>query len=168
MSITSSPVRYNSIPEKTFGKVSILNGDGSVITTGKIVPVGERTQYFGRIRMTPSLKVKSDEDGTTYDQGAWITKYNDQVKRKSVYASDPAAAKAYTENIQKMDATASTPRAIPTPRPRPMSLAPPPVRKTVFGITQPLPSSTTLNLTPLQFNLDLPPLPPVITPPRLM
>jgi hypothetical protein len=70
-----------SFPEKRFGKVSILNGDRSIIATGTIVPGGERTQLFGRIRMNPILKIKSDEDGTTYDQDGWITKYKDKVKR---------------------------------------------------------------------------------------
>ena len=154
-------------PEKRFGKVSILNGDRSIIATGTIVPAGERTQLFGRIRMNPVLKIKSDEDGTTYDQDGWITKYKDKVKRESVYASDPVSAKAYAENVQKMidAANTPTPRAPRTPRP---VLAPPPVRRTVFGMRQPPPSATLELLTPLPFKFDLPPLPPMITPPRLM
>jgi hypothetical protein len=156
-----------SFPEKRFGKVSILNGDRSIIATGTIVPVGERTQLFGRIRMNPVLKIKSDEDGITYDQAGWIIKYNGQIKRESVYASDPVAAKAYAENVQKMIDAANTPapRAPRTPRP---VLAPPPVRRTVFGMRQPPPSTTLELLTPLPFKFDLPPLPPMITPPRLM
>jgi hypothetical protein len=156
-----------SFPEKRFGKVSILNGDRSIIATGTIVPVGERTQLFGRIRMNPALKIKSDEDGTTYDQAGWITKYNGQVKRESVYARDPVAAKAYAENVQKMidAANTPTPRAPRTPRP---VVAPPSVRRTVFGMRQPPPSTTLELLTPLPFKFDLPPLPPMITPPRLM
>jgi hypothetical protein len=153
-------------PEKKFGKVSLLNGDGSIITTGTIVTQGERTQYFGRIRMNPVLKVRSDEDGNTYEQAAWIARYNSQIKRESVYASDPVAAKAYTENVQKALDTSRTPR---TPRtPRPMQYAP--LQRTVFGIPRPPPSSTLipLNLAPLPLKLDLPPLPPMITPPRLI
>jgi hypothetical protein len=155
-----------SFQEKTFGKVSILNGDGSVITTGTIVPMGERTQFFGRIRMNPVLKVKSDEDGNTYDQAAWISRYNGLVKRESVYSSDPVAAKAYAENVQKATNASSTPRPPRTPRPRLMTFAP--VQRTVFGIPQPPPSTTIENLVPLPFKLDLPPLPPMITPPRLI
>jgi len=157
-------------PEKTYGKVSILNSDGSVVTTGTIVPEGERTQVFGRIRMNPVLKIKSDDDGVKYDQDAWITKYNSQVKRESVYVSDPEAGKAYAENVQKAVAACNAPApqkfAPRTPRP---VLAP--VQKTVFGMRQPPPSVTPLNLAPLPFKFDLPPLPP-LTPtmclPRLM
>ena len=152
--------------EKTFGKVSMLNGDGSTITTGTIVPVGQRSQIFGRIQMTPQLKIKSSEDGLEYDQAAWIAKYTSQFNNESVYASDPVAAKAYAENVQKAVEAASTPRTPQTPRPRQMSIAP--VRRTVFGFAQPPPSSTPINLTPLPFKLDLPPLPPMITPPRLI
>ena len=156
-----------SFPEKRFGKVSILNGDRSIIATGTIIPVGERTQLFGRIRMNPVLKIKSDEDGNTYEQAGWIDKYNEKVKRESVYARDPAAAKAYAESCQKMidAANARTPRAPRTPRP---VVAPPPVRRTVFGMRQPPPSATLELLTPLPFKFDLPPIPPMITPPRLV
>lgn len=156
----------NGTQEKTFGKVSILNGDGSTITTGTIVPVGQRSQIFGRIRMTPELKIKSNEDGVEYDQAAWIAKYNSEIKRESVYASDPVAAKAYAENFQKAVEAARTPRTPQTLRPRQMPMAP--VRRTVFGFAQPPPSSTPINLTPLPFKLDLPPLPPMVTPPRLI
>jgi len=152
--------------EKTFGKVSILNGDGSVVTTGTIVPIGQRMQCFGRIRMTPELKIKSDEDGASYDQATWIAKYNGQVKKESVYASDPVAAQAYAEKVQKAEEAARTPRTPQIPRPRQMPM--PPVQRTVFGFAQPPPSSTPLNLAPLPLRLDLPPLPPMITPPRLV
>ena len=152
--------------QKEFGKVSLLNGDGSVIMTGTIVPVGQRSQIFGRIRMTPELKIKSNEDGVVYDQAAWIAKHNQQVKYESVYASDPVAAKAYAENVQKAVEAARTPHTPQTPRPRQMPMAP--IRRTVFGFAQPPPSSTPINLTPLPFKLDLPPLPPMVTPPRLI
>jgi hypothetical protein len=146
-----------AIPEKKFGKVSILNGDGSLVAAGTIVPESQRIQMFGRIHMSPTLKIKSHEDGVMYDQDAWITRYKDQVKRESVYASDPKAAKAYAENVQKAIAAtnaARTPFAPRTPRP---VLAP--VRRTVFGIPQPPPSMIPLNLTPPPFKFDLPPLP---------
>lgn len=155
-----------AVPEKTFGKVSMLNGDGSLVSSGIIVPVGQRSQIFGRIRMTPELKIKSNEDGLEYDQAAWIAKYNGQIKHESVYASDPLAAKAYAENVHKAVEAARTPRTPQTPRPR--QILTPPLRRTVFGIPQPPPSSTPINLTPLPFKLDLPPLPPMITPPRLI
>ncbi len=156
--------------EKTFGKVSILNGDGSLISTGTIVPEGQRIQIFGRIRMSPVLKIKSDDDGVKYDQVDWISKHNHQVKRESIYASDPEAAKAYAENVQKAtdaaNAARNAPRTPVPPRtPRPIV---PPVQKTVFGMRQPPPSATPLNITPLPFKFDLPPLPPTLCLPRLM
>ena len=162
----ASAVSVVHLPEKKFGKVSILNGDCSIIATGTIVPEGQRIQMFGRIRMNPALKIKSHEDGQTYDQAGWIDKYNGKVKRESVYARDPVAAKAYAENVQKMvdAANTPTPRAPRTPRP----VVAPPVRKTVFGMRQPPPSATLELLTPLPFKFDLPPLPPMITPPRLV
>jgi hypothetical protein len=113
--------------------------------------------------MNPVLKIKSDDDGVKYDQVDWITKYNGQVKRESVYASDPEAAKAYAENVQKAAdaaiAARNAPRTPVVPRtPRPIV---PPVQKTVFGMRQPPPSASTnsLNFTPLPFKFDLPPLP---------
>lgn len=154
------------VPEKNFGKVSMLNGDGSVVSSGIIVPVGQRMQCLGRIRMTPELQIKSNEDGLKYDQAVWISKYNSQIKHESVYASDPVAAKAYAENVHKAVEAARTPRTPQTPRPR--QILTPPIRRTVFGIPQPPPSSTPLNLTPPPFKLDLPPLPPMVTPPRLI
>jgi hypothetical protein len=164
------PASIAAPSEKTFGKVSILNSDGSVVTTGTIVPEGERTQCFGRIRMSPVLKIKSDDDGVKYDQIDWIAKHNQKVKRESVYASDPEAAKAYAENFQKAidaaNAARNAPRTPAVPRtPRPIV---PQVQKTVFGMRQPPPSATPLNITPLPFKFDLPPLPPTLCLPRLM
>ena len=163
-----SPPPPQSIQEKNFGKVSILNSDGSVVTTGTIVPEGERTQYFGRIRMNPVLKIKSDDDGVKYDQDAWIAKFKNQVKRDSVYASDPEAGKAYAENVRKAIDALNNPASqkfAPPRTPRPVVA---PVQKTVFGMRQPPPSATPLNLTPLPFKFDLPPLPPTLCLPRLM
>ena len=153
----SSPPPSQSIQEKNFGKVSMLNGDGSVVSTGMIVPEGERTQCFGRIRMNPVLKIKSDDDGVKYDQGAWIDSFKHKVKRESVYASDPVSAQAYAENLRKAVAARNAPAlqkfAPRTPRP-----VVAPVQKTVFGMRQPPPSIV---------NLDLPPLPPMLCLPRL-
>jgi len=158
------------LSEKIFGKVSILNGNGSLIATGTIVPIGQRTQLNGRIRMNPILEIKSDDDGKTYDQAAWITKYNDKVNRQSVYASDPEAAKAYAENVKKAnDAAAAAHNAPRTPvpprTPRPFVA---PVQRTVFGMRQPPPSATPELLAPPPFKFDLPPLPPSLCLPRLL
>ena len=170
---TSSHPSVKQTGEKTFGKVSMFNGDGSLITSGTIVPVGERTQLFGRIQMNPTLKIRSDKDGITYDQATWINNYRGQVKHKSVYASDPEAGKAYAEKVQRVkdaaDAAAAATVAPRTPvphrTPRPVV---PPVQRTVFGMCQPPPSTTLELLSPLPFKFDLPPLPPMITPPRLV
>jgi hypothetical protein len=113
--------------------------------------------------MSPVLKIKSDDDGVKYDQVDWIAKHNHQVKRESIYASDPEAAKAYAENVQKAtdaaNAARNAPRTPLPPRtPRPIV---PPVQKTVFGMRQHPPSASTnsINLAPLPFKFDLPPLP---------
>ena len=167
---TSSHPSVKQTGEKTFGKVSMFNGDGSLITSGTIVPVGERTQLFGRIQMNPTLKIRSDKDGITYDQANWVNNYRGKVKHKSVYASDPEAGKAYAEKVQRAAAAAAAAAAAPrTPvphrTPRPVV---PPVQRTVFGMHQPPPSTTLELLSPLPFKFDLPPLPLMITPPRLV
>ena len=123
--------------QKEFGKVSLLNGDGSVVMTGTIVPVGQRSQIFGRIRMTPQLKIKSSEDGLEYDQAAWIAKHNQQVKYESIYASDPVAAKAYAESVQKvLDADYCSSRSSHSSH-YSRSCTPPVQRTTVYGMRNP-------------------------------
>jgi hypothetical protein len=102
-----------SFTEQKFGKVSMLNGDGSIITTGTIVPVIQYMQYLGRNRTV--LQIKSNDDGLLYEQVDWIAKYDEQVERESIYASNPEASKAYTENVQKAIDAALT--AHQTPRP---------------------------------------------------
>ena len=154
-----SPICRDEFPkEETFGKVSFMKSDGSVFTSGVIIPVGQITRCFGRITSKPVLKIKSASDGIVYTQEDWVTKYGPKVSRDSVYASDPTAAAAYAQNFQKMVNAANAPRAPRTPRP---SAPAPPIRRTVFGMLQPPPSLYTmpLNLTPLPFKFDLPPLP---------
>ncbi len=51
----------SSFTGKKYGKVSMLNGDGSIITTGTIVPVPVM-QYFGRNRPVTTLQIKSNDD----------------------------------------------------------------------------------------------------------
>ncbi len=94
--------------KKMFGKVSMLNGDGSIITTGTIVPVRQTTTI---------LQIKSNDDGVKYDQADWIAKYDGQVQCESIYASDPEASKAYAKNFQKAIDAAHSLLAPPTPRP---------------------------------------------------
>jgi sensor c-di-GMP phosphodiesterase-like protein len=118
-----------SFTEQKFGKVSMLNGDGSVITTGTIVPVIQKMQYFGRHKTVVVLQIKSNDDGISYDQDIWIAKYDEQVERESIYASDPEASKAYAEKVQKANDAALT--APQTPRPRA------PVRKPVSSMRSP-------------------------------
>ena len=114
--MTASGVNYSassaSFTGKRFGKVSMLNGDGSIITTGTIVPV---MQYFGRNQTVTTLQIRSNDDGLSYEQADWIAKYDEQVDRESIYASDPEASKAFAEKIQKaIDAAPTVPS---TPRP---------------------------------------------------
>ncbi|NCV03603.1 MAG: hypothetical protein EBV46_04015 [Burkholderiaceae bacterium] len=73
-------VAYTNIPEKTFGKVSFLNSDGSVFASGVIVPEGQITRYFGRITSKPVLKIKSASDGIVYTQEEWIGKYGELIR----------------------------------------------------------------------------------------
>jgi 2-hydroxy-3-keto-5-methylthiopentenyl-1-phosphate phosphatase len=114
--MTASGLNYSaSFTEKRFGKVSMLNGDGSVITTGTIVPVKQIMQYFGRKQTIIVLQIKSNDDGISYEQDEWIAKYDEQIERESIYASDPEASKAYAEKFQKeIDAARVAPS---TPRP---------------------------------------------------
>jgi len=101
-----------SFTEKKFGKVSMLNGDGSIITSGTIVPARQTVR-----QTTIVLQIKSHDDGVSYEQAEWIAKYDGQVERESIYASDPEAAKAYAANLQKAVDAARSLSAPPTPRP---------------------------------------------------
>jgi hypothetical protein len=104
----------SSFTGKKYGKVSMLNGDGSIITTGTIVPV---MQHFGRNQTVTTLQIKSNDDGLSYEQADWIAKYDEQVDRESIYASDPEASNAFAEKIQKAIDAAIAAAAPPTPRP---------------------------------------------------
>ena len=96
----------------------MLNGDGSIITTGTIVPV---RQYFGRNPTVTTLQIRSNDDGLSYEQADWIAKYDEQVDRESIYASDPEASKAFAEKIQKaIDAAAAAALATAPQTPRPV------------------------------------------------
>ena len=70
---TTNKMAANGVPKKTFGKVSMLNEDGSIITTGTIVPVRQSTECFGKTRTVVVLKIKSNDDGKEYDQASWIS-----------------------------------------------------------------------------------------------
>ena len=70
---TTNKMTANGVPKKTFGKVSMLNEDGSIITTGTIVPVRQSTECFGKTRTVVVLKIKSNDDGKEYDQATWIS-----------------------------------------------------------------------------------------------
>ncbi len=72
---TTNKMAANGVPKKTFGKVSMLNDDGSIITTGTIVPVRQSAECFGKTRTVVVLKIKSNDDGKEYDQATWISKY---------------------------------------------------------------------------------------------
>ena len=70
---TTNEMVANGFPKNTFGKVSMLNEDGSIITTGTIVPVRQSTKCFGKTRTVVVLKIKSNDDGKEYDQATWIS-----------------------------------------------------------------------------------------------
>ncbi len=135
--------------EKTFGKITLINGDGSKIASGILVPAGKIIRFFGRISSEPIIKIKSDQDHTIYEQVDWIAKYKGNVVAKSVYASDPAAAEAYAQAVFKLQHTPRPPRTPNPPRTGRQQAIQSPMRRMVFGVPQP----------PIQ-SLNLPPFPP--------
>ena len=135
--------------EKTFGKITMINGDGSKIASGILVPAGQITRCFGRISSKPVIKIKSDEDHTIYEQVDWIAKYKGNVVARSVYASDPAAAEAYAQAVFKLEHTPRPPRTPNPSRTGRQQAMQSPMRRMVFGVPQP----------PIQY-LNLPPCPP--------
>ena len=70
---TTNKMAANGVPKKTFGKVSMLNDDGSINTTDTIVPVRQSAECFGKTRTVVVLKIKSNDDGKEYDQATWIS-----------------------------------------------------------------------------------------------
>jgi hypothetical protein len=138
----SPPVVPTAPAEKTFGKITLINGDGSKIASGVLVPVGQITRFYGRITANPVIKIKSDQDNATYEQVDWIAKYKDKFVARSVYESDPAAAEAYARAVFKLQHTPRPPRTGQRVMQSPM-------RRMVFGVPQP----------PIQ-SLNLPPFPP--------
>jgi len=135
--------------EKTFGKITLINGDGSKIASGILVPAGKITRFCGRISSEPIIKIKSDQDHTIYEQVDWIAKYKGNVVARSVYASDPAAAEAYAQAVFKLQHTPRPPRMPNPPRTGRQQAMQSPMRRMVFGVPQP----------PIQ-SLNLPPFPP--------
>ncbi len=132
--------------EKKFGKITLINGDGSKIASGVLVPVGEITRFCGRISSKPVIKIKSDEDNTTYTQVDWIEKYKGKFVARSVYESDPAAAEAYSQAVFKLQFTPRPPQ-MPRQMPRQRAMQSP-MRRMVFGVPQPQPPIQSLNLPP--------------------
>jgi len=132
--------------EKKFGKITLINGDGSKIASGVLVPAGKITRFFGRISSEPVIKIKSDEDSTLYDQVDWIEKYKGKFVARSVYESDPAAAEAYSQAVFKLQFTPRPPQ-MPRQMPRQRAMQSP-MRRMVFGVPQPQPPIQSLNLPP--------------------
>lgn len=135
--------------EKKFGKITLINGDGSKIASGVLVPEGKITRFYGRISSEPIIKIKSDEDNAVYTQVDWIAKYKDKFVARSVYESDPAAAEAYARAVFKLQFTPRPPQT--GGRQRVMQS---PMRRMVFGVPQP-----PIHQLPIQ-SLNLPPFPP--------
>jgi len=142
--------------KKNYGKVTLVNGDKTVIATAILVSetelVLERDQLgrqTGLTKLKSVVKIQSDDGKGKFaicdcEQTKlsrcmctrWIHQYKDQVVRPSIYASDPAAAAGYFAN------KTSTPKyTVPLPPRTPT----PVVRRPMTRVT----SMTSLNLPPM-------------------
>ncbi len=143
-------------PKKNCGKVTLVNGDKTVIATAVLVSETELVLEKDRLgRQTGVTKLKSvvkihSDDGKgkfaicDCEQSRlsrcmctrWIHQYRDKVVRPSIYASDPVAAAGYFAN------KTSTPKyTVPLPPRTPT----PVVRRPMTRVT----SMTSLNLPPM-------------------
>ena len=143
-------------PKKNYGKVTLVNGDKTVIATAILVSekelVLEKDQLgrqTGLTKLKSVVKIQSDDGKGKFaicdcEQTKlsrcmctrWIHQYKDQVVRPSIYASDPVAAAGYFAN------KTSTPKyTVPLPPRTPT----PVVRRPMTRVT----SMTSLNLPPM-------------------
>jgi len=137
--------------KRSCGKVTLVNGDGSIIATAVLVSEIDTVldKKIGLTKQTPIVKIKSDDGKGTFricdcEQSRlsrcmctrWIHQYRDKVVRPSIYASDPVAAAGYFAN------KTSTPKyTVPLPPHTPT----PVVRRPMTRVT----SMTSLNLPPM-------------------
>ena len=138
-------------PKKNYGKVTLVNGDKTVIATAILVSETELVleRQTGLTKLKSVVKIQSDDGKGKFaicdcEQSKlsrcmcmrWIHQYRDKVVRPSIYASDPAAAAGYFVN------KTSTPKyTVPIPPRTPT----PVVRRPMTRIT----SITSLNLPPM-------------------
>ena len=139
--------------KKNYGKVTLVNGDKSVIATAVLVSETELVleRQTGLTKLKSVVKIHSDDgkgkfaicdcEQTTLSRcmcTRWIHQYRDKVVRPSIYASDPAAAAGYFENKIK---TSKPKYTVPLPPRTPT----PVVRRPMTRVT----SMTSLNLPPM-------------------
>jgi len=141
--------------KKNCGKVTLVNGDKTVIATAVLVSETELVleRQTGLTKLKSVVKIHSDDGKGKFalcdcEQTKlsrcmctrWIHQYRDKVVRPSIYASDPAAAAGYFAN--KTANETSTPKyTVPLPPRTPT----PVVRRPMTRIT----SMTSLNLPPM-------------------
>ena len=142
---------FQQQPEKNYGKVTLVNGDKTVIATAILVSekVLVLERQTGLTKLKSVVKIQSDDGKGKFaicdcEQSKlsrcmctrWIHQYRDRVVRPSIYASDPAAAAGYLVN------KTSTPKyTVPLPPRTPT----PVVRRPMTRVT----SMTSLNLPPM-------------------
>ena len=86
------------------GKISLINGDEHMSVVATAVIITERGV----------VKIKDDNKGTSYtvcgcDKPSlcrcvrWVHQYRDQIRKQSVYISEPDAAAGYAANVAKAE-----------------------------------------------------------------
>ena len=86
------------------GKISLVNGDEHMSIVATAVIITERGV----------VKIKDDNKGTSYtlcgcDKPSlcrcvrWVHQYRDQIRKQSVYISEPDAAAGYAANLAKAE-----------------------------------------------------------------
>ena len=140
--------------KKNCGKVTLVNGDKTVIATAVLVSETELVleRQTGLTKLKSVVKIHSDDGKGKFaicdcEQSRlsrcmctrWIHQYRDKVVRPSIYASDPAAAAGYFAN------KTSTPKyTVPLPPRTPT----PVVRRPMTRVTS-MTSMASLNLPPM-------------------
>ena len=141
-------------PKKNCGKVTLVNGDKTVIATAVLVSETELVleRQTGLTKLKSVVKIHSDDGKGKFaicdcEQSRlsrcmctrWIHQYRDKVVRPSIYASDPVAAAGYYVN------KTSTPKyTVPLPPRTPT----PVVRRPMTRVTS-MTSMASLNLPPM-------------------
>jgi len=149
--MAQSQTQASQQPKQNYGKVTLVNGDKTVIATAVLVSETELVldRQTGLTKLKSVVKIQSDDgkgkfaicdcEQTRLSRcmcSRWIHQYRDKVVRPSIYASDPVAAAGYFANkISKPSYTVPVPPRTPTPV----------VRRPMTRVT----SMTSLNLPPM-------------------